>query len=292
MKKQKLPSTHVSCQGACAARLPFILWTMVFVAIPLLYILCMIFIKKAATWVILAEFSLDSYQKLFDPVYVKVFGQSMWLAFLTTVFTLLIGYPFAYFTSKLPPKWRSLVLLLIIVPFWTNSLVRIYGWMILLRSQGVINSLLIMLGIIDSPLKLLYNFGAVLVGMVYALIPFMILSVYNSIAKLDPALVEASRDLGASRWRAFWTVTVPMTRAGIMAGCVLVFIPSVGLFFVSDLLGGAKTMLLGNLIKNELLTARNWPMGAALSIVMMTMTMIVIGIYKKVSGEKSLEGIV
>lgn len=178
------------------------------------------------------------------------------------------------------------------MPFWTNSLVRIYGWMILLRSQGVVNALLIALGVIDTPLKLLYNFGAVLVGMVYALLPFMILSVYNSISKLDPSLTEAARDLGAGKWRAFWSVTVPMTRAGIMAGCVLVFIPSVGLFFISDLLGGAKTMLLGNLIKNELLTARNWPMGAALSVVMMAATLLVIGLYQKLSGEKSLEGIV
>ena len=178
-----------------------------------------------------------------------------------------------------------------VVPFWTNSLVRIYGWMILLRSQGVINTLLIALGVIDTPLKLLYNFGAVLVGMIYALLPFMILSTYSAIEKLDPSLVEAARDLGAGRWRAFWTVTVPMTRAGIMAGCVLVFIPSVGLFFISDLLGGAKTMLLGNLIKNELLTARDWPMGAALSVVMMAMTLLVIGIYQKCSGERGLEGI-
>ena len=225
------------------------------------------------------------------PTYLKVYAQSMWLAVLTTLFTLLIGYPFSYFVSRLSERRRSLVLLLVVVPFWTNSLVRIYGWMILLRSQGVINTLLIALGVIDTPLKLLYNFGAVLVGMIYALLPFMILSTYSAIEKLDPSLVEAARDLGAGRWRAFWTVTVPMTRAGIMAGCVLVFIPSVGLFFISDLLGGAKTMLLGNLIKNELLTARDWPMGAALSVVMMAMTLLVIGIYQKCSGERGLEGI-
>lgn len=274
------------------AAAPFLLWTVIFVAVPLVYILGMSFLQKAATWGVTNEFTLASYRKMLSPSYLKVFGQSLWLALLTTVSTLAIGYPFAYFTAQLSEKRRALALLLIIVPFWTNSLVRIYGWMILLRSQGVVNSLLIALGLIDTPLKLLYSFGAVLVGMVYALIPFMILSVYNSIARLDPALTEAARDLGASKWRAFWTVTVPMTRAGIMAGCVLVFIPSVGLFFVSDLLGGSKTMLLGNLIKNELLTARNWPMGAALSVVMMGATLLVIGAYKKLSGEKSLEGIV
>ena len=272
--------------------LPFLLWTLVFVAIPLIYVLSMSFMKRAETWGVVPAFTLESYRSMLSPTYLKVFGESLWLALLTTLFTLLIGYPFAYFTARLPERRRSLVMLLVIVPFWTNSLVRIYGWMILLRSQGVINTLLIALGVIDTPLKLLYNFGAVLVGMVYALIPFMILSVYNAIAKLDPALIEAARDLGAGRWRTFWTITVPMTRAGIMAGCVLVFIPSVGLFFLSDLLGGAKTMLLGNLIKNELLTAHNWPMGAALSVVMMAATLLVIGGYRRLSGEKSLEGIV
>ena len=274
------------------AAAPFILWTAVFVAVPLIYILCMSFMRRADTWGVEAAFTLESYQKLLDPNYLSVFGRSLWLAVLTTLLTLLIGYPFAYFTAGLPPNKRSLALMLVIVPFWTNSLVRIYGWMILLRGQGVVNSLLAALGLIDAPLKLLYNFGAVLVGMVYALIPFMILSVYNAVAKLDPALIEAARDLGAGRWRAFWTITVPMTRAGIMAGCVLVFIPSIGLFFISDLLGGSKTMLLGNLIRDELLTARNWPLGAALSVVMMAATLLVIGGYRRLSGEKSLEGIV
>ncbi len=274
------------------AAVPFAVWTALFVAIPLVYIVCMSFMRRAETWGVVAEFSLESYRKMFSPTYLKVYAQSMWLALLTTLFTLGIGYPFAYCVAKLPEKRRAFVLLLVIVPFWTNSLVRIYGWMILLRGEGIVNSLLIFLGMTDSPLKLLYNFGAVLVGMVYALIPFMILSVYHAVAKLDPALTEVSRDLGAGKWKAFWTVTVPLTRAGIMAGCVLVFVPSVGLFFVSDLLGGAKTMLLGNLIKNELLTARNWPMGAALSVVMMLMAMAVIAGYRKASGESSLEGIV
>ena len=229
------------------AAAPFILWTAVFVAVPLIYILCMSFMRRADTWGVEAAFTLESYQKLLDPNYLSVFGRSLWLAVLTTLLTLLIGYPFAYFTAGLPPKKRSLALMLVIVPFWTNSLVRI---------------------------------------------PFMILSVYNAVAKLDPALIEAARDLGAGRWRAFWTITVPMTRAGIMAGCVLVFIPSIGLFFISDLLGGSKTMLLGNLIRDELLTARNWPLGAALSVVMMAATLLVIGGYRRLSGEKSLEGIV
>lgn len=270
----------------------FLLWTAVIVAVPLLYVLCMSFLQKSPDWGVTAQFSTAAYQKLLDPTYLRVFGRSLWLALLTTLLTLLIGYPFSYFTSRLPQKRRNLVLLLVIVPFWTNSLVRIYGWMILLRSQGVINNALMALGLIEKPLKMLYNFGAVLTGMTYALLPFMILSVYHAIEKIDPALCEAARDLGAGRWKAFWTITVPMSRAGIMAGCVLVFVPSVGLFFISDLLGGAKTMLLGNLIKNELFTARNWPLAAALSVAMMAMTLAILWLYSACSGEKGLEGIV
>ncbi len=271
--------------------LPMALWTTVFVAVPLVYVLGLSFMKKAAPWGVVAEFSLDSYKNLLNPVYLKVFAQSFWVAILTTVFALLIGYPFAYFTAKLPKKHRSLVLMLMLVPFWTNSLVRIYGWMILLRSQGVINGLLMQFGVIDKPLKLLYTFGAVLVGMVYALLPFMVLAIYNSVCKVDWSLVEASRDLGAGRAKAFFTVTLPLTMPGVMAGCVLVFIPSVGLFFISDLLGGAKTMLLGNLIKNELLSAKNWPMGAALSIAMMAVTLLVIRLYQHFSRDQNLEGL-
>ena len=277
--------------GFTPAALPMILWTVVFVAIPLIYILGMSFLKKASTWGVELSFTLESYQQIFDPQYLKVYGQSLKIALYTTLGTLALGYPFAYFTAKLKPKNRSVVLLLVMVPFWTNSLVRIYGWMILLRTQGIVNGVLIALGIVDTPLKLLYNFGAVLVGMIYALLPFMILSVYNSVEKMDWSLVEASRDLGASRWKAFWSVTVPMTMPGIMAGCVLVFVPSVGLFFISDLLGGGKTILLGNLIKNELLTARNWPMGAALSMVMMVMSLLILWLYRKATGAKNLEGL-
>lgn len=277
--------------GFSLSVLPMYVWTVLLVAIPLIYILVMSFMRRAETWGVVNEFTTDNYAKILDPVYLKVFGESLWIALLTTVFTLLLGYPFAYFTAKLKTKWRGLVLLLVVVPFWTNSLVRIYGWMILLRSQGVINNMLMGMGVIDAPLKLLYNFGAVLVGMVYALIPFMILAIYNSVEKMDWSIVEAARDLGATKWKAFWSVTVPQTMPGVMAGCVLVFVPSVGLFFLSDLLGGAKTMLLGNLIKNVLLSARDWPFGAALSVVMMAATTLIIYLYKKVSGEQSLEGL-
>ena len=272
--------------------LPMALWTTVFVAVPLVYVLGLSFMKKAATWGVVAEFSLDSYKNLLNPVYLKVFAQSFWVAILTTVFALLIGYPFAYFTAKLPKKHRSLVLMLMLVPFWTNSLVRIYGWMILLRSQGVINGLLMQFGVIDKPLKLLYTFGAVLVGMVYALLPFMIFAVYSSAEKLDFSLVEAARDLGASPMKAFLTVSLKLTLPGLLSGVVLTFVPSMGLFFIADLLGGNKVVLVGNLIQAQLMNAHNWPFAAALSVVLLVLTTVILWLYRKLSGVKDLEGIV
>lgn len=271
---------------------PLYMWAAVLVMLPLVYVFGLSFLTRSDTWGVEMIFTLENYAKIFSPTYFKVFAQSIFTAFLTTVLTLLIGYPFAYSVAKLSARWRSVVMVLLVVPFWTNSLVRIYGWMIILRSQGVLNSILISLGLIETPLKLLYNFGSVLVGMVYALLPFMILAIYNSVEKLDWSLVEASRDLGASPFKAFWSVTIPLTAPGIFAGSVLVFIPTIGLFFISDLLGGAKTMLVGNLIKNELLTARNWPMGAALSIVMMVMAILIITLYKKLAGDDNLEGLI
>lgn len=221
---------------------------------------------------------------MLSPAYLRVFGESLWLSVLTTGFTLLLGYPFAYFTAQLSPKRRSLALLLVIVPFWTNSLVRIYGWMILLRSQGVVNALLIALGVIDTPLKLLYNFGAVLVGMVYALLPFMILSVYNSISKLDPSLTEAAARFGRGQVARLLERHRADDPGGHHGRVRARLHPVVGLFFISDLLGGAKTMLLGNLIKTNCSPPATGRWGAALSVVMMAATLLVIGLYQKLVG--------
>ncbi len=270
---------------------PIIIWTILLVWIPLLYVLNMSFLEKASTWGVTNVYTLENYMRILSPAYARVVSNSLIVAVFTTLISLIVGYPFAYITAKLPKKIRSWVLTLLIIPFWTSSLMRIYGWIIILRSRGVVDTVLTTLGIIDTPLKLLYNMGAVLLGMVYALIPFMILAIYNSVEKMDWSMVEAARDLGAGRVRAFLTVTLPLTMPGILAGCVLVFIPSMGLFFISDLMGGAKIALLGNVIRNELFTARNFPMGAALSVLMMAVTMIVIWIYRKVSGEKSWEGL-
>ena len=268
------------------------IWTLVLVVAPLCYIVAMSFAKRDPTWGIDWSFTLDNYAGMWKKTYLEVFRDSIVLAASTTILTLLLGYPFAYSTARLSPRFRMVVLLLLMAPFWLNSLVRMYGWMNLMRANGLINAGLQAAGVIQEPLKLLYNNGAVLLGMVYGLIPMMMLAIYNSTEKIDWSLVEAARDLGASRLRAFLTVTLPQCLPGIGAGCVLVFVPSMALFFISDLMGGAKTVILGNLIKNVLLVARDWPFAAALSVVMMVATAVIVVIYRKIAGKKSLEGLI
>ncbi|MEG2087333.1 MAG: ABC transporter permease [Angelakisella sp.] len=286
--KQPLPLQH---KRTWMLSIPLMVFTLVFVALPLVYIAVLSFLRRDLLWGVTGEFTLDNYRKVFDPVYLNTFATSLELAFSTTLLTMAVGYPFGYFMGKLLPKRRKLVLLLVVVPFWTNALVRIYGWMVLLRSNGVVNQLLLTAGVIDAPLKMLYTYGAVLIGMVYSLLPFMILPVYSSVEKMDWSLVEAARDLGASRITAFLTVTLKLTLPGLLSGFVLVFVPSMGLFFIADLLGGGKIMLVGNLIKNQLLQARDWPFGAALSVGLMTLTLLIIAVYRKVTGS-DLEGLV
>ena len=272
------------------AMLPLYVTTLVFALLPILYVVALSFMKRDATWGVTSEFTLENYIRLWDPIYLEVLLDSLKLAVKTTLLAFAIGYPFAYCMAKLPPRRRGIVMLLVIVPFWTNALVRIYGWMILLRANGVVNTLLLEMGIVDAPLKLLYTDGAILLGMVYSLLPFMILPSYTSIEKLDWSLVEAARDLGAGKVCAFLTVTLRLPLPGILSGCVLVFVPSMGLFFISDLLGGGKKVLMGNLIQNQILTARNWPFGAALSVVMMLMTLLFLFIYRKSTKQSQPEG--
>ncbi len=269
---------------------PLYLFTILFVALPLIYIIALSFLTRDVSWGVTGKLTLSNYARIFDPIYIKTFGDSLSLAFVTTLITLALGYPFGYFMATLQSKWRTAILLLVMVPFWTNALVRIYGWMILLRTQGILNNILLKLGLIDAPMKILYTYPAVLIGMVYALLPFMILPVFTSVEKMDWAVVEAARDLGASRFQAFVTVTLKLTLPGILTGVVLVFVPSIGLFFLSDLLGGGKFMLVGNLIKNQLLVARDWPFGAALSVVMMLLTSLIIWAYRRISYSGQLEG--
>lgn len=271
--------------------MPLYLFTIFFVALPIVYLFVLSFLTRAQTWGVVNEFTLDNYLKILNPVYLNTFKESFQMAVLTTIGTLFIGYPFGYLMAKLPKKTKSLMMLFVVIPFWTSALMRMYGWIIIFRSNGLLDKVLMGIGLTDSPLKLLYSYPAVLVGMVYSLLPFMILSVYSSTDKMDWSLVEAARDLGATRRTAFFTVTIKMTLPGILSGIILVFIPSMGLFFIADILGGGKVMLVGNLIQNQLQSGRDWPFAAALSVVLMVFTSMMIWIYRKATGVKDLEGL-
>lgn len=269
---------------ALLLKLPLYLWTVLFVLAALGYVIGLSLQSRGELIGVSGQWTLDNYARLREPQYFQVLVNSLRLAALTTLLCALIGYPFGYLMARLKPASRSIVTLLLVVPFWTNSLIRIYGWRILLIGNGPINTLLMNLGWIQQPLKLLNTEGAVFLGMVYALVPFMILPSSTAVEKLDDSVVEAARDLGASPLHAFFTVTVPLTLSGLMAGCVLVFIPSTGLFFLNDLLGGSKTMLAGNLIQS-LMKSRDLPMASTLSVLMLAVTGVVIALYRKAGGD-------
>lgn len=265
---------------------PVAFWMGCFVALPLVLVILVSFMQRGLYGGIEYQFTMSNYAKLINPMYIKILWSSLELSLLTTVICLLAGYPFAYFIAKSPKSIRGILLMLTILPFWTNSLVRTYAWIMLLRTEGLINRILLDWGLIQAPLAMLYNETAVLVGLVYVLFPFMVLPLYTSIEKLDPALLEAAGDLGAAPFKAFLKVTLPLTKPGIMAGSILVFIPSLGYFFIPDLMGGSKTMLISNLIKNQFLTARDWPFGSAISIVLIVITLVILFLYFRNAGSK------
>lgn len=266
------------------AALPMQLWMVAFLGLALLYIVGLSFLGRGEDFQVTGQWTLENYARLLDAKYWKVLWLSLRLAALTTLISLALGYPFAYFMAKASGRGKTWLLLLVIVPFWTNALIRIYGWKILLYANGPMNQLLMSLHLIQKPLKMLYTEGAVLLGMVYAMIPFVILPVYSGLERMDFTKVEAARDLGASPARAFLTITLPMTLPSLLAACVLTFLPSVGLIFLSDLLGGANTVLWGNLVHDELLKSRDLPFAAALSVVLLLLTALVIFLYRRAGG--------
>jgi len=225
---------------------------------------------------------LEHYTRSLHPIYLRIFWRSLWMAALTTLTCLVASFPIAYYIAvAAPPRRRPLLLGLVVVPFWTSFLIRTYAWMFILRTEGLLNHALLSAGLVHRPLELLYNDFAVLVGLIYGELPFMILPLYASLEKLDPSLLEASSDLGAPRRATFWRVTVPMTMPGIVAGIVLVFVPSLGQFIVSDLLGGAKTILAGNLIQNQFAIARNKPFGAAVAFELTAAVLLLLVLYSR-----------
>jgi spermidine/putrescine transport system permease protein len=265
---------------------PVITWMLAFFVVPIILIIVMSFCKRTPVGTIDYSFTLGNFQKSIDLGYLKILGDSLLISLVTTLLCLFFGYPFAYFVARSPKKYRSILLMLIILPFWTNSLIRTYAWIILLRTEGIINTYLMNLGLITEPLKMLYNEGAVLLGMVYTMFPFMVLPLYSTIEKLDFSLLEAASDLGANARETFLKVTLPLTKSGILSGCLLVFVPTLGLFFIPDLMGGSKITLISNLIKNQFLQSRNWPFGSAVSIIVMLIMFVLLKLFTRLGGSK------
>lgn len=219
--------------------------------------------------------TIENYARVFDSLYGSVLLRSFVLAAIATLFCLVLGLPLALFISR-SGSHKNLYLNLVILPFWTSFLVRIYAWIFLLRDTGLVNGILQSLGLTHDPLPLLYNDGAVILGLVYGYLPFMVLPLYATLERLDPFLLEAAADLGARPATTFWTVILPLCAPGIRAGVVLVFIPCLGAFLVPDLLGGGKSIMIGNIVQNQFTTARDWPFGSALSLVLMAIVMILL----------------
>lgn len=248
-----------------------LVWLGLFVLVPHFLVLLTSVMSPDAQHLAVWPLTLNSWERLFEPVYAEVFWRSLWLSALTTLIVLGLGYPFAYVLAKLPIVWRGVLLFLMIVPFWTNSLIRTYAIKLILGNKGIVNNTLMSVGLIDEPLQLLYTPFAVVFGLVYVLLPFMVLPLVSSFSKLDGTLLEAAQDLGASFWARFRLIIVPLTMPGIIAGSLMVFLPAMGMFYVADLLGGAKNLLLGNIIKNQFLVVRDWPFGAAFSVALIVM---------------------
>lgn len=264
---------------------PVIIYSLVLILLPILYILFLSVLKSDTYGGYTFDVTLENYLEIFDTTYLGIFYKSSLIALVTTLICLLISYPFSIFLMSKKESTRNILIKLVMVPFLTNSLIRTYGWIILLRKNGIINTALIDLNLIGKPLALMYNNFGIILGMVYTLLPFMILPVYSAVSKVDKNLIDASYDLGASKMETFTKVYLPLTLSGAFSGSLMVFIPAIGYFFISDIMGGGKIMLIGNLIKNQFLTARNWPLGSAISIFLIIVTFILVAIYKKIGGK-------
>ncbi len=255
-------------------------WLGAFAIIPNLALLLVAFLDRSETDFFIPVLTGMHFVELIGPVFLTVLWDSVSLAALATFLCLIIGYPFAYGLAKASARWRPWLLLLVVIPFWTNSLIRTYALILILGAQGMFNRLCMALGLISTPFEIMYTDLAVFIGLSYTFLPFMVLPLYTSIEKLDPKLVDAAKDLGASPLRAFWHVTLPLTMPGIVAGCILVFLPSLGCFYVPEILGGATEMLLGTFIKNQFLLANNWPLGAAASSVLTILLIALAALYR------------
>ena len=265
--------------------LPILVYSFILIVLPLLYVLFLSFCTSDSYGGVLYQFTFSNYIKIFDITYLKILFKSALIGVITTIICIIISYPFALILRRKSSYIQNLITKLIMIPFLTNSLIRTYGWIILLRKNGIINGGLVGSGLSSSPLNLMYNRFGLIVGMLYTLLPFMLLPICSSVFELDNDLIEAARDLGAKPLQIFRKIIVPQTISGVFNGSLMVFIPAIGYFFITDILGGGKIMIIGNLIKNQFLTARNWPFGSAISIFLIIITFLLVKLYKRLGGK-------
>lgn len=254
-------------------------WFFLFGAVPMILLIVTSFLTTDQVNFVRFPLTIDAYVQLLDPAYLQVIARSLKLATLTTLLCLILGYPFAWYAARMQPRLRAVVLILLMIPFWTNSLVRAYAMRMVLGTKGIVNKALLFFGVIDSPIRIIYTDYAVVAGLFYLMLPFMILPLYASVEKLNYQLVEAARDLGAGAVTTFTKVILPLTLPGIVAGCVMVFVPTTGLFYVASLLGGSRQLLIGNLIQQQFLNARNWPLGSATSVLLIIVMLLMLVCY-------------
>ena len=270
---------------------PVTFWLGLFFLVPLLFILAYSFGTSGIYGGITLGFNPGNYLRVFDPLYLEIVGRTLVIALINTFLCLLLGYPLAYFIAFKGGSRKNLLILLVMIPFWTSLLLRAYAWVVILGGNGIANRALQFLGITDGPVNLIFTPQAVTMGMIYSYLPFMILPLYAALEKFDVRLKEAAQDLGASRWHTFWRVTFPLSMPGVIAGSILVFIPSAGEFVIPNLLGGARTVLVGNLIQQQFLLARDWAFGSALAMMLAALLVGAIMFYVRKVGTDKLEGV-
>ncbi|WP_201554682.1 spermidine/putrescine ABC transporter permease PotB [Psychrobacter sp. 72-O-c] len=270
-------STHLSNKSPFRTATLWLIWgwLLLFALLPNILVIAVSFLTRDSSEFISLPVSIDSYLRIIDPLYFGVFMHSLWMAGITTVICLVLGYPFAWLVSKAKARWQPLLMMMLILPFWTNSLVRTYALKLLFANNGLINKFLLAIGVIDTPIDILYTQGAVIAGLTYLLFPFMVLPLYAVFTDLRNDMLLASQDLGASKTQTFWHVVLPLTTPGIISGVLLVLLPAMGMFYVADILGGSRNLLVGNIIKDQFLDARDWPFGAAASV-LLTLAMAVL----------------
>ena len=277
--------------GLAGLLTPVTVWLGLFFLVPLLFILAYSFGTSGIYGGITLGFNPGNYLRVFDPLYLEIVGRTLVIALINTFLCLLLGYPLAYFIAFKGGSRKNLLILLVMIPFWTSLLLRAYAWVVILGGNGIANRALQFLGITDGPVNLIFTPQAVALGMVYSYLPFMILPLYAALEKFDVRLKEAAQDLGASRWHTFWRVTFPLSMPGVIAGSILVFIPSAGEFVIPNLRGGARTVLVGNLIQQQFLLARDWAFGSALAMMLAALLVGAIMFYVRKVGTDKLEGV-